>query len=492
MEGLTPKPAAPAVAASVRRRRQEGFHAIAAVALAGLLAAMAHYLALRHHARADWSATRFYALSDKTLGLLRTLEEEVRVTVLLRGGDRLLPDVDNLLREYEAACPRIRYARIDPDRDLARLDALRQRVPDAELADGILVERGGKRAVLRRTDLADFDPAHPEDPAPLDFKGEQALTSAILAVTRGRPAVVYALAGHGEKTPADHDPATGLSEFARLLRRENIELRLLSFAGRRGVPEDADALLIVGPVRRFAQPELDFLQAYLDRNGRALILLDAQADTGLEAWLSRWNVRAGFDLAFDPGQTLGGFSLVAATFARHPLTEKLHLALALFRARTVEPLDAAREGPTDRPQATRLVATSPDGWAETDFEAPPQFEASRGDRRGPVTVAVAVERGPLPGLDMQIRPTRLVVVGDAGLAGNSALPVYGNRDFLLNAVNWLLDRRELMAIAPRSLDERQRLTLNGRDQALLGAAAMIGLPGLAAVAGLLVWLRRRA
>ena len=258
------------------------------------------------------------------------------------------------------------------------------------------------------------------------------------------------------------------------------------------MPEDADAVLIAGPTRRFAQPELDFLQSYLDRNGRALILLDAQADTGLEAWLSRWGVRVGYDLAYDPGQTLGGFSLIAATFGKHPLTENLRLALAFFRARTVEPAHAGGEGPADRPQATRLVATSPDGWAETDFESPPQYEAARGDRHGPVTVAVAVERGPVPGLDMQIRPTRLVVVGDAGLAGNSALPVYGNRDFLLNAVNWLLDRRELMAIAPRSLEERQRVMMTGRQQGLFGAAVMVGLPGLAAVAGLLVWLRRRA
>ena len=58
-------------------------------------------------------------------------------------------------------------------------------------------------------------------------------------------------------------------------------------------------------------------------------------------------------------------------------------------------------------------------------------------------------------------------------------------------MNWLLDRKELMAIAPKPLED-VRLMLDRRQLRLLGWLVIGVLPGLVAVWGVLVWLRRRA
>ena len=99
------------------------------------------------------------------------------------------------------------------------------------------------------------------------------------------------------------------------------------------------------------------------------------------------------------------------------------------------------------------LALTRDGWAELNLtQTPARFDADT-DRPAPVSVAVAVERGGASAIEMELRPTRMVVVGDSDFVSNGALQggVGGNTDFLLNAVNWLVEREALMAISAKSI-----------------------------------------
>ena len=104
-------------------------------------------------------------------------------------------------------------------------------------------------------------------------------------------------------------------------------------------------------------------------------------------------------------------------------------------------------------------------------------------------VAVAIERGPVPGVHVQIRPTRLVVIGDATFAANGGL-MGANADLFLNAVNWLLDREDLLALSPKPCDEL-RLVMHAAQLRNLFLGAVLGLPGfVAAYGGWYLWRRR--
>ena len=58
---------------------------------------------------------------------------------------------------------------------------------------------------------------------------------------------------------------------------------------------------------------------------------------------------------------------------------------------------------------------------------------------GGVALAAAVERGAGAGSDLAVRPTRIVVVGDASFAMNGSLAARANanRDFFLNCIAFL-------------------------------------------------------
>ena len=103
---------------------------------------------------------------------------------------------------------------------------------------------------------------------------------------------------------------------------------------------------------------------------------------------------------------------------------------------------------------------------------------------------MAVERGAIEEvLDVQIRPSRMVVFGDSDFVSNGAL-TGGDQDLFMSALNWLLDREELMAIAPKPI-EQIKLTLTRKQLNNLFWINVVGIPSIAGVAGLIMWLRRR-
>ncbi len=478
-----------------QRRRALGAGAGAALALtlAAVIAGMLHYLAQRHYVRRDFSRDQFYALSDTTLRMLEGLTNSVDVTVVFRNGDEL-HDLTRLLAEYQAASPRVNVTRIDPDRDIARLKELAQTRPMTEV-NAVIVESGGRVRILGSADLSEFERrigAQGVDRIRRAFRGEQALTSAIHEVCRSRTPVVYALTGHGERPLEGTDRGQGFAQAARLIRQEGIELRPLLIDEETGVPADADVLLVAGPRARVPQPELDAIHAFLERNGRLMVLLDAGTSTGFEGLLRRWGLRVGEDVAVDEGRALSG-GLVISRFFQHGATAGIRdLACVLYTPRSIEP-DPATAGPqagADRPRVTRLATTSERGWAEADPEQrPPKFDEDR-DRPGPVTVAAAVERGTAGGVDVRIRPTRLVAFGDSAFVANGAI-VSGNGDLFIGALNWLLDRRDRVAIPSRAIRDT-RIDISRARLRHLGIAVIAGIPGLVAAVGFLVWLRRRS
>ena len=147
---------------------------------------------------------------------------------------------------------------------------------------------------------------------------------------------------------------------------------------------------------------------------------------------------------------------------------------------------------SDKPRVSVLAYTS-EGWAEMNLnENPARFHEGI-DRKGPVSVAVAVEKGAIGGIDVEIKPTRIVVIGDSYFVSNGTLEkaVGGNVDFLLSTVSWLLERESLMAISAKSPYELS-LDMNS-DQLRWMTLSIIGiLPGFMAFLGFIVWLRRRS
>ena len=85
---------------------------------------------------------------------------------------------------------------------------------------------------------------------------------------------------------------------------------------------------------------------------------------------------------------------------------------------------------------------------------------------------------------------RFVVVGNSSWVANSFIEFNGNRDLLLNMMNWLSSDEDLISIRPKEPEDR-RLTLNRAQMNTVRLTSQFLLPLLIVAAGLLVWARRR-
>jgi ABC-type uncharacterized transport system involved in gliding motility auxiliary subunit len=136
-----------------------------------------------------------------------------------------------------------------------------------------------------------------------------------------------------------------------------------------------------------------------------------------------------------------------------------------------------------------LVQTPPSFWGETNPDTKRVRYDETEDLRGPLPLAVAAELGQTRGVQVDLARTRLVVFGSASFVDNGALSA-GNVDFFMSALNWLLQRQQLLTVSPKTPDEF-RLDMT-QTQARLVYAFVIGvLPFSVGVIGFLVWWRRR-
>ncbi|MBI3986732.1 MAG: GldG family protein [Lentisphaerae bacterium] len=483
-------------------------HPWLSVLLAVCLAAMANFLSERHFFRRDFSEAQTAALSDRTKRLLDQLPFDTRVIVYFRDQDDLVRDVKNLLREYAYASRRVKVEVVDPDRDLARSKDVAVKYELTE-ANVVVFDGGGKTSFVEAGDVAEFDArtAYSGQPARMTlFKGEQVFSSALLGLMQTNRPVVYFLGGHGERSPDNYDPAAGYSSLVRRIRNEHMDVKTLVFGQEPSMPADLDALVIAGPRKTFVEAELNILKRYLEGSGRLLVLLDAGTEPGLDALLADWGVTVGHDRV--AGLTLTGNELLVRDYGDHPITRTLWNVATLFNSpRSIQPapsregrwpvptgLTSAREGtagvPADRPVAVPLAWCSERGWAEmTPTEQPPKFDPAT-DRRGPIPVAVAVEKGPVRDIQVEIRPTRLAVFGDSSLVANGPLSAGYNPDIVLNALNWVLGRDPLLAIAPRE-PRYVRLAIGQGEVQTVFWLIVVLVPALAVFLGFWVWIRRR-
>jgi len=468
-------------------------NALFAMALAVLLAVMVNYLAVNYRLRLDFSPDRFYALSPPTVSMLRNLTGPVRAIVLLDMENELFSDLKRLLKEYEFAASKFTVEYVDPHRDLGRAKelALQYDIP----GPGVIVFSANDRnKVVSVNDLATYDYTpmlKGRSKEMTSFRGEQVVSSAIFGLAQKRVPVVYFLAGHGEQRIDDFSQHVGYSMIARLLEKGNIQSRTLLFAESPSIPKDCDVLVIGGQKKPLTHIEAEVIKKYVDDSGRLLFMADSGVETGLEKVLETWGIRLGTGRVV--GATLTGRELLINSYGDHPITERLKNLTTIFNlpraVQTAATAGQPSDKSADKPRVMVLASSSDEGWAEmSPNQNPPKFDTGV-DRPGPVSVAVAVEKGGLP-VDVEIKPTRLVVIGDSTFVSNGALLAGYSPDFFVNSLNWLLERKDAPTFVPR-IPSKVSLNIDQRKLRIVYIATILIMPALVAFIGLAVSLQRR-
>ncbi|MDY6807368.1 MAG: Gldg family protein [Cyanobacteriota bacterium] len=352
----------------VGRASEAGTNAIVATLSFLLIVGLINFLGVRYEFRLDLTEGQRFTLSPETQEILANLEEPVKVLLFEAGENPLNKQLlENYQREGEG---KFSFEFVNPyDRPGMALEYGVKQVGE------IYVVVGDRRDVIVTQQF--------------QVLTEPRLTNSIQKLLTETPAKVYFLQGHGERTLEDGE--RGLAEAVSALEDKNYIVETLNLAETTGVPEDANAIVIVGPEREFLEAEVEALKDYLDLGGSLLLAIDYQSDPGLDSLLEEWGVLLDTRLAIDDpeiGRLVGldpWVSLVT-NYGDHPITANFANGVSLYPfARPVE--SEATPGITESP----LIWTNERSWAEADVRGQLEFNPDR-DRSGPLSLGVALTR----------------------------------------------------------------------------------------------------
>jgi len=448
---------------------------IYSAAFIGLLAAI-NYLSTLHHTRLDLTSEKVYSLSSQSVNVVKGLQKPLKFYGFFQGGEN--PTARELYETFAYYSPKLSYELVDPDKH----PELAERFKVSVMGTTHLQYGGENGEGTNVTDLS-----------------EEALTNAIIRVTKSTKKVIEFLDGHGEADPDDAETPGGYGTIKKDLEGEGYEVRKLELAQLPKVPDDANLVVVAGPIKPLDPHEIDSLNDYLKHGGRMIATFRPQRpdspidESALVKLAADWGVKVGNDIVVDQvvrlfeGPALG-LNPIVQTYGESPITKD-------FKQRTVFPMTRSLSAQPDlKPglTVTPVAKTSDTSWAEVDLDTlfrQQRAELTAKDTRGPITVVMAVD-GDLEKLGSGKGDARMVIYGSTEFADNHNVVTFFNRDFFINSADWLTGEENAISIRPRSM-RASRFRLTTGQFAIVFAFSVLLLPELLLIAGIVVWWERR-
>ena len=499
---------------------------------------LANTFSAEHFGRLDLTRDRVHTLSTASRTLVGQLDKPLVVKVWFTRGleapynnhERILLDK---LEEFRAwSKGHIKIEVVDPSDD-PEAQAEAQRLGVAPIPYRF---RSAQRSELRQVymglamlygDRQEVLPAITQV-ATIEYE----LARGIKALLDGNERRVLGyVTGHQE---VDLLSARGPVEALREQLSQSFELRPVPLGGVEGVPDDVDALLVVGPSRALDLRSQYQLDQYL-MSGKAIGLFlnnyrpdmrtfrAQQVVHGMEAWLGHHGIRLNRDLVVD--RTANGvyrfpvrqgqytvqmpinYPLIpeVTDLARDSLIVKGLPSMLFPFASSIDLAEPLRPGLEAQVLARSSAASGRiEGVQRVD---PPAYkERLDGEEVGAWPLAVAVrgefesffagkpipkpkplppDAPPDPPLITDSAPARLLVVGSADMVAN-------NLPFMLNAVDWMVQDGGLISIRSKIIQLPPLEPIDGGTLTLLKLLNLLGPAALLLIAGAVrAALRRR-
>lgn len=413
-----------------------------------------------HHL--DLTPNKSFSLSPETRKLLKSLDQPV--TLYDFNQQSAFGQERDLLNLYSSASREITVKYIDPNRD----PGLAKRL-GVQSFGSIYVATGARHLAASGST-------------------EEGITNALIRLLKGEK-IIYFDEGHGERDLSGTG-RDGYTTFKQALENEDSEVKTFNLLQTMKVPADCAMLVIAGPQHDFLPQEVAVLENYLKSGGRILAMLDpGVALPNLAKLLSDQGVTVRNDLVIDENPVAQVFGTspsmpLIMSYGDNPIVTPLQRVATLFPlARSFDIAGSAPSGVI----LDSLCKTSGDSFSVTNFN-PSMRQVSYvpgKDVKGPLVVAVA---GTLS-KDGTGKQGRFVALGTSLIAANAYLDFQGNRDFAMNAIEWLASNEGLISIRPKT-PESQHLNLTARQMGGLLARCM-SLPVVIIIIGIGVWWSRR-
>lgn len=435
--------------------------ALALVALAGLLA----WLSIRYPVEYDWTRNGRLSLSEASVQVLSRVKGELNVTAYARLQEGLRGAIRRFVARYQRTKPDIHLHFVNPDA-----------VPDEARAQGI--NENGELVLHYQGRSENVRPG-----------SEEAFTNALQRLLRSGDRWLAFVDGHGERNPlgkSNHD----LGEWGRQISNRGFKIQPLNLSQTQAIPDNTTVLVIAGPVVDYLPGEVGLIINYLARGGNLLWLAEPGNIHGLDALADYLGIEFPRGMVIDSAGRLVGINdprivlETASLYGNHP-------ALKGFKFTTLFPMVTMIKTHTSGNWKVRpLISTGAHTWQEKgELKGDVGFDSGT-DIRGPLNIAVSLERKLSADQPGGPRQQRVVVVGDGDFLSNTYIGNSGNLELGMRLINWLSNDDNLISIPVKYAQDTQ-LELSQLSAGILGFGFLIILPVLILGAGGLIWWRRK-
>jgi ABC-type uncharacterized transport system involved in gliding motility auxiliary subunit len=466
---------------SSRQAKYGTYAVVYTLVIIAVLAAI-NFLANRYTKSWDATANKQFSLADQTKKVVGGLKQDVNINYFDKATQ--FPQARDLLDRYSALSPKLHVNFYDPDKkpQIAKAAGVRS-------YGTIQVESGTKKEEAKSLT-------------------EEEVTGAIIRSLKTGDRSACFVTGSGERS-LDDSGRSGYSAVKDALDRSNVKTRSVNLltsgakaatpdaagapaAGQITVPADCTVVVVAGPQHDYVQPEADAIKRYIEGGGKGLFMLDpplsmssSQTEdvAALEAVLAGWGVTVDKDLVLDTsgiGQifNLGPEVPLVTSYESHAIVNQMKdVATAFPLSRSLD----VKNG--DKTTVEKLFTTADNSYATSDLKSGSIKIDPKKDRKGPLTLAAAGKYNGTP-------EGRFVVVGGSLWAANNFIRFNGNRDPLLNMVNWLTADEDLISIRPKSPEDRP-LNISGQKLNMVFWLSVVIFPLAVVGFGMATWWKRR-
>jgi ABC-type uncharacterized transport system involved in gliding motility auxiliary subunit len=451
------------------KTRQTKYAAYATFYILIILAVLvvANFLANRYNKSLDATSNKRFSLSDQTKKIVHDLKQDItiqyfdRPTGMTAGKD--------LLDRYSSLSPKVHVEYIDL-------------LKKPQLARAANITREGEAVItngMKKEEAKTFD--------------EEGITGALIRTLKGGERTICVASGSGEHR-LDDTTGDGFAGFKGVVEKDNYKVKSFSMLEKAEIPADCTVAVFAGPTGDYIQSAVDAIKKYVEGGGRALVMLDPPLKLGrketsdndaLDSMLAGWGVTVNKDLILDnnPVAQLAGYGPevpIVMSYESHPIVNDLAGNATGFPiSRSLD----VKNG--DKTTVTKLFSTSKASFATTTLNAPEIRIDENKDKKGPFTLAAAGTYS----TGKENSQGRFVVVGNSRWAANF-LRFNGNRNLLLNMLNWLSSDEDLISIRPKEPEDR-RISLTKAQFLTVRWVSQLFLPLIVVIAGVMVWWRRR-
>lgn len=458
-------------------RARRGMNAVVYTLLALGIIVMVQVIAAINTKQLDLTKAKRHSLSEQTINILKNLDKEVEAYLFYSLKTRgQTVQAEDMLSRYAKLSPKFSFQAVDADKNPSY----------------------ARKYGVDKYNVAVFHRKDKEINEKTDALSEESFTNALIRITKDSKKKIYFTKGHGEggldSPPNDKN---GLSVIRDELAAYNYDVEALELFNKPSVPSDCAVLVIAGAQADIYPREAVVIRDYLSRGGRVVILKKALVLTPLlDAISASYGIKARNDVIVDNmGRMFGGDVLmpIISQFENHMITRG-------FGGSAFMPLSRSLEVITGTPgvNAAALAKSGQGSWGETDLSGVKagtvRFDKGA-DNEAPLTVAAVseIDFGVFKETPESVTTGAkavLAVFGSADFINNAYLAGAGNRNFFMNAISYLGNEGDLIAIRPKDRSF-EPLFLSRTQGRMMFLVPVVFMPLLVLSIGVLIFIRRK-